>query len=333
MKKESSQNSDIKLIDFSNFSLKRVYLSGYWLTVWYQSPYPEEYCSRKDLYICEKCLKYMKYPKSLLAHKEQCDAKYPKGLIVYEDSTCAVYQIDGKVEKLYCQNLCLLSKLFLDQKTLYYDVSLFLFYILYTKSTIAGCDPTFVGYFSKEKKSVENYNLACVLTFPQFRGQHHGYEISKLKRCVGSPEKPLSSQGFAIYKSYWRSAILLYLLQKTKQPETSENNTSLPLALKILPHSSEESSVKVQTDRSDSNLISEPLELISVFSIEELALETGISIEDILSTLDDLYLLSHWKDEHTIYLTHALILKAIKTLGITFKKRLDPLGIIPENLY
>ena len=33
-------------------------------------------------------------------------------------------------EKLYCQNLCYLAKLFLDHKTLYYDVDLFLFYVL-----------------------------------------------------------------------------------------------------------------------------------------------------------------------------------------------------------
>ena len=31
---------------------------------------------------------------------------------------------------MYCQNLCLLSKLFLDHKTLYYDVDPFLFYVM-----------------------------------------------------------------------------------------------------------------------------------------------------------------------------------------------------------
>ena len=32
--------------------------------------------------------------------------------------------------QVYCQNLCLLSKLFLDHKTLYFDVDPFLFYVL-----------------------------------------------------------------------------------------------------------------------------------------------------------------------------------------------------------
>jgi hypothetical protein len=38
--------------------------------------------------------------------------------------------VDGKKNRVYCQNLCLLSKLFLDHKTLYYDVDPFLFYVL-----------------------------------------------------------------------------------------------------------------------------------------------------------------------------------------------------------
>ena len=54
--------------------------------------------------------------------------------------------MDGKKEKLYCQNLCYLAKLFLDHKTLYYDVDLFLFYVLCENdergSHIVGCSPT-----------------------------------------------------------------------------------------------------------------------------------------------------------------------------------------------
>ena len=38
-------------------------------------------------------------------------------------------QVDGRKEREYCQNLCYLAKLFLDHKTLYYDVDLFLFYV------------------------------------------------------------------------------------------------------------------------------------------------------------------------------------------------------------
>lgn len=48
--------------------------------------------------------------------------------------------------QIYCQNLCLLAKLFLDHKTLYYDVEPFLFYVM-TEADSWGCHV--VGYFSK----------------------------------------------------------------------------------------------------------------------------------------------------------------------------------------
>ena len=38
--------------------------------------------------------------------------------------------MDGRTAKGYCQNLCYLAKLFLDHKTLYWDVDLFLFYVM-----------------------------------------------------------------------------------------------------------------------------------------------------------------------------------------------------------
>ena len=54
------------------------------------------------------------------------------------------------VLQIYCQNLCLLAKLFLDHKTLYYDVEPFLFYVM-TEADNTGCH--LVGYFSKVTSS------------------------------------------------------------------------------------------------------------------------------------------------------------------------------------
>lgn len=59
-----------------------------------------------------------------------------------------MYEVDGKTNKIYCQNLCLLSKLFLDHKTLYYDVDPFMFYVL---CEVDDGGAHIVGYFSKEK--------------------------------------------------------------------------------------------------------------------------------------------------------------------------------------
>lgn len=52
--------------------------------------------------------------------------------------------------------------MFLDHKTLYYDVEPFLFYVM-TTADITGAK--FVGYFSKEKRSPTN-NVSCIMTLP-----------------------------------------------------------------------------------------------------------------------------------------------------------------------
>lgn len=57
---------------------------------------------------------------------------------------------------IYCQNLCLLAKLFLDHKTLYYDVEPFLFYVL-TQNDSKGCH--LVGYFSKVRLTTKSSKI------------------------------------------------------------------------------------------------------------------------------------------------------------------------------
>ena len=77
----------------------------------------------------------------------------------------------GRVSQLYCQNLCLLAKLFLDHKTLYSDVEPFLFYVM-TETDDQGAH--IGGYFSKEKYSPDDYNVACILTLPPFQRKGYG---------------------------------------------------------------------------------------------------------------------------------------------------------------
>lgn len=72
--------------------------------------------------------------------------QHPPGDEIYRNGNVAMFEIDGRKDRIYCQQLCYLAKLFLDHKTLFYDVDLFLFYVL-CECDERGCH--IVGYFSK----------------------------------------------------------------------------------------------------------------------------------------------------------------------------------------
>ncbi|XP_068831985.1 histone acetyltransferase KAT7 isoform X5 [Capricornis sumatraensis] len=195
--------------------IKTIAFGRYELDTWYHSPYPEEYARLGRLYMCEFCLKYMKSQTILRRHMAKCVWKHPPGDEIYRKGSISVFEVDGKKNKIYCQNLCLLAKLFLDHKTLYYDVEPFLFYVM-TEADSTGCH--LIGYFSKEKNSFLNYNVSCILTMPQYMRQGYGkmlidfsYLLSKVEEKVGSPERPLSDLGLISYRSYWKEVLLRYL--------------------------------------------------------------------------------------------------------------------------
>ncbi|KAA0188094.1 Histone acetyltransferase, partial [Fasciolopsis buskii] len=202
---------------------------------------------------------------------DKCTLRHPPGNEIYRKQPHSFFEIDERKNKTYAQHLCLLAKFFVDHNTLYYDTYPFLFHVL---CEIDSLGFHLVGYFSKEKRPSEDYNVACILVLPPFQCKGYGkfliefsYELSKLEGKSGSPEKSLSDLGLLSCRSYWAQTILELLLTcKSSEPGQ------------------------------------EP-----ALSINEIVERTAIKRDDVIATLSHPSVLCYVKGQHVIYLSRELI--------------------------
>ncbi|KAI7162953.1 Histone acetyltransferase [Hortaea werneckii] len=249
-------------------NLERIQMGGFEIEPWYFSPYPAEFTDCDLVYICEMCLGYYGSETQFRRHRKKCQVFHPPGNEIYRDDNVSFFEIDGRRQRTWCRNLCLLSKLFLDHKTLYYDVDPFLFYCMTVRSPHGH---HLVGYFSKEKESAEGYNVACILTLPQHQRKGYGklliqfsYELSKIEGKLGSPEKPLSDLGLLGYRAYWQEVIVDLLAERESEGTP-------------------------------------------IMSVEDLGGNLAMTTNDVLHTLQNLNMLRYNNKNHVIVLTDAVL--------------------------
>jgi histone acetyltransferase MYST1 len=208
--------------------IDKILIGGSVMETWYWSPYPTEFQDCSLLYICEYCLSFFREKIEFQWHSTACKCRHPPGDEIYCDPTTriSVFEVDGFFERVYCENLCYLSKLFLDHKRFdRFDVSNFYFYVIgeWLEGDAKSSSPGFriIGYFSKEKQST-NRNLSCIMSLPCYQRRGFGsfiiefsYEISKIAKKMGTPERPLSDLGKRTYLRWWLQRILRVLRDRT----------------------------------------------------------------------------------------------------------------------
>ncbi|EKD16164.1 MOZ/SAS family protein [Drepanopeziza brunnea f. sp. 'multigermtubi' MB_m1] len=224
---------------------------------WYPSWYPKEIIGEKaltvgpsdkggivvsELYVCRRCFGYAKVLVEWVRHCRCCEKGIPgkkvyvhggwreEGAVRGATGDWSVWEVDGGVETLFCQKLSLFAKLFLDNKSVFFDVSGFNYFLLvytppanspHVTNPNSPPSPQITGFFSKEKMSWDNNNLACILIFPPWQRKGLGallmgvsYAIARREGIMGGPEKPISELGRKGYKRFWGAEVARWILTR-----------------------------------------------------------------------------------------------------------------------
>lgn len=195
------------------------------------------------LHVCEYCFKYTADPLKMVHHRSVCSLAQlfpPIGKLLYADTKTpyVTKKIRGFRHELFCQNLALFSKLFLDDKSVYYNVKAFDFYVLYGYDSHDTEVPGSIlrkrlkpmGFFSKEVNAWEaDNNLACICVFPPYQRLGLGSFLIEFLYALAAttpgqtwlgPEFPLSPYGKVTYLRYWSKRLAFILANDFKHRKT-----------------------------------------------------------------------------------------------------------------
>lgn len=265
-------------------NVQHVVLGNLRFQTWYQSIYPEGLVSKDTdtLYVCRWCFRYACDIGTHASHTKRCPHRTtPPGTKVYDHAGYSVWEVDGANYKLFGQNLSLFAKLFLDHKSVFFDVVSFLYYILVFTDPNNN-DPNeayhILGFFSKEKLSWDANNLACILVFPPYQHKQLGkllmgvsYKISGWEQdssLIGGPERPLSEMGRRSYNRFWEERIARYLVSHSSSANAAG--------------AAQSTETKTQKPAANKGRKKHPHELMTV---QEIGLATGMLTEDVITAL------------------------------------------------
>ncbi|KAL4871004.1 hypothetical protein BDV12DRAFT_41703 [Aspergillus spectabilis] len=270
-------------------NVQHVVLGNLRFQTWYQSIYPEDLVSKDTdtLYVCRWCFRYACDIATHAKHTKRCPHRTtPPGRKVYDHTGYSVWEVDGANHKLFGQNLSLFAKLFLDHKSVFFDVVSFLYYILVftdPKNTNNDPDETYhiLGFFSKEKLSWDANNLACILVFPPYQQKQLGkllmgvsYKLSGWERdisLIGGPERPLSEMGRRSYERFWEERLARHLvLCASNGNEDANTNTAGP---------TQSEDTKPTPGKGRKKHTHE------LMTVQEIGLATGMITEDVITAL------------------------------------------------
>ncbi|WEW60493.1 SAS complex subunit [Emydomyces testavorans] len=315
---------------------------------WYDALYPEELVSKDTdtLYVCRWCFRYTCDKTAYAGHTRVCQLRSsPPGTRIYDYGGYSVWEVDGEDHTLFAQNLSLFAKLFLDQKSVCFDVCGFLFYLLVY---LDPADPELyhiLGYFSKEKMSWDANNLACILIFPPYQHKQLGkflmgisYRLSTWEwengtGTIGGPERPLSKLGEKSYIRFWEERIARYFLRDISRDPPDEQKKSKKPA-----------KTTTGRKRKRKNNLQEQM------TIEELGKATGMLVEDVITAIKSMGVASEEKpkrrrkttstsgnddneEESIAVIKKSNVLEWVKTHGISLEDPVREEGFLGKWAY